>query len=772
MPGGRTGRRLGRSASSTHNSSDRAVAQQSAAEARSIQQRWHHEIIPLSQDQLDSTELLKNTILSDKSWATYVTFLIKFVCFVVEPHPELLTEDLAGKLNEARDTRLFKGIIKDYLMQKPRPPTSLLKLSGIGTMFENWLNSPSMRKKDGSLFSASTYNTCRSAVVSLFTLFNEPSDEFDAEARRIIRALKVTRAKSAGEGRVSVKRGKDPLSFENYCQIASILIKKSSMRGVFTHTVLTTMWNLMCRIENAVSICKSHIQWDEDALLIFFAHEKTDQTESKPGDPRHIYANPFQPEICPILSLGIYFIITDITATDSQKIFDGENQYGRFHKSLKEMFSDEDLLGHSAGTFGTHSLRKGSATYASSGSTSCPPYSAVCLRAGWTMPGVSSAYLQYQAAGDQYVGRTVSGLNPNSPSFAVLPPRFKSDFDPQPLLNCLFSNFRGVSPEMRKVLSMTTASVLYHFEWIQQQLPPDHPIFSSALFTSNFEGSLHEMVEVPVWKPGNVIRATGIPPHIELMVSMKQVVDSVDALPDKLNTALDQRMQENPGFLGHASANQVKTLIVNTVDEVLKLQRNAMEVEPVAAVPVRVRYPKLYYSEEGKMTRIPPNFTLPKGPLKNCWNRYCCWDETKDIPPLRCVSGRELDRKMSSKFSKYKKVMRLIEVTARKQGVWEEPNNPETAAKILMDVKLDKVFSPVSKNKRRRRRLNQLSWLTLSKEMSSKDYHPPDDSDVDDSVMDVDGDVDEDDPDDDDNRDLDDDDLDDDDDGDDDNDVD
>jgi len=80
-------------------------------------------------------------------------------------------------------------------------------------------------------------------------------------------------------GEMTVKRGKDPLSFENYCKISEIFMKKPNMEGVISHAVLTAMWNLMSRVGNAVKICKSHMQWDEDALLVFFAHEKTDQSQ-------------------------------------------------------------------------------------------------------------------------------------------------------------------------------------------------------------------------------------------------------------------------------------------------------------------------------------------------------------------------------------------------------------------------------------------------------------------------------------------------------------
>jgi hypothetical protein len=44
---------------------------------------------------------------------------------------------------------------------------------------------------------------------------------------------------------------------------------------------------------------------------------------------------------------------------------------------------------------GTHSGRKGAATYASSGSTSGPSAAAIHLRAGWAMGGVQDTYLRY-----------------------------------------------------------------------------------------------------------------------------------------------------------------------------------------------------------------------------------------------------------------------------------------------------------------------------------------------------------------------------------------
>jgi hypothetical protein len=74
------------------------------------------------------------------------------------------------------------------------------------------------------------------------------------------------------------------------------------------------------------------MEWTEDSMAIYFAHMKNDQFGDRPKDPRHIYANPVMPEICPILGLGIYWLVYDFDAAD-RKLFPGQNQYERFRNS-------------------------------------------------------------------------------------------------------------------------------------------------------------------------------------------------------------------------------------------------------------------------------------------------------------------------------------------------------------------------------------------------------------------------------------------------------
>ena len=90
--------------------------------------------------------------------------------------------------------------------------------------------------------------------------------------------------------------------------------KGSSKEYVFGHCFLLLCWNLVCRAGNTVSICHSHLEWQGDALRIYFAHMKNDQSGERPRDPRHVYANPLHPEVCPILSLALYWLCFGIGA--------------------------------------------------------------------------------------------------------------------------------------------------------------------------------------------------------------------------------------------------------------------------------------------------------------------------------------------------------------------------------------------------------------------------------------------------------------------------
>ncbi len=85
------------------------------------------------------------------------------------------------------------------------------------------------------------------------------------------------------------------------------MLRRVEKKGMLAQGMLTTMWNLMSRVDNVVGIRKSHVEWRDDDLVIYFAQEKkTDHTRNKSEGILGICTRtPYQPEICPMLSQGL-----------------------------------------------------------------------------------------------------------------------------------------------------------------------------------------------------------------------------------------------------------------------------------------------------------------------------------------------------------------------------------------------------------------------------------------------------------------------------------
>jgi hypothetical protein len=85
--------------------------------------------------------------------------------------------------------------------------------------------------------------------------------------------------------------------------------------------------------------------------------------------------------------LGIYLLCYQVDGTRHQ-LFPGDNQYERYRALFQRLLNFPHVVqelerrGCTPDQFGTHSSRKGPATFASSGSTACPPQAAICIRAG------------------------------------------------------------------------------------------------------------------------------------------------------------------------------------------------------------------------------------------------------------------------------------------------------------------------------------------------------------------------------------------------------
>jgi hypothetical protein len=218
-----------------------------------------------------------------------------------------------------------------------------------------------------------TLNAYRAAV---HHAYREADIVSPINAERIkmhFRGLKKRHQQEKESGVRDIKEGKDPLPFELYFWLAEQFIREGQC---FALAYMVLSWNLMSRTNNISKIKVSHLSWKDDALGIYFAIEKGDQTgDALPKDARNLYANSSHPQICPILALALYFAFDRDFDGDDGSLFPGGFQNARFGKIMKRILCSNDGLricssyGYNPDDFGSHSLRKGAGTFATSGST-------------------------------------------------------------------------------------------------------------------------------------------------------------------------------------------------------------------------------------------------------------------------------------------------------------------------------------------------------------------------------------------------------------------
>ena len=242
-----------------------------------------------------------------------------------------------------------------------------------------------------------------------------------------------------------VFEGKYHLTYDGYCLLAEALFTAEHVsQMLFGWPFLVLPWNLIARTATVSSMMSEHVSWEGDALLVSTPKHKGDQEGAKCFS-RHLYANPLHPVICPVLALAVLTFMrvlkhdpqadrgapSSSASPPNYRIFDGAHSESRFSEVLGRAIaslSEGDLsrLGGGKKQLGTHSVRKGAASYCA-GMINGPSTVQVFLRAGWSLGNVQDRYLFAGAGGDQLTGRVLSGLPFNDSSFSSLPPHFGQD---------------------------------------------------------------------------------------------------------------------------------------------------------------------------------------------------------------------------------------------------------------------------------------------------------------------------------------------------------
>jgi len=609
-------------------------------------------------------------------------------------------------------------------------------------------------KKDGIPLEPKCYQNKMSNLNNFFKNYRlEQNEVFRLEVKQYMDGLVRLVAKAKQNGIGKIETGKRHISFELYCKLCQWFCEDGTHKSIFARAFLVLTWNLMCRGASTDGICLKHLQWTEDSFGISFSHVKNDQTGSRNFHPRHIYANPDNYFICPVTSMMEYFLtFPDIFHDENGHIFVGPEQEERFSEALEKLISKPEYksqiadMGYNIDDIGVHSIRKGAGTYASSGTTAGPNSVSINNRGGWTLGGVRDVYLLYERAGDQYVGRVLSGLDVMSPNFECSSPEFVSTVQDVSveeqetqqaelmgkvntgLISC-FGELNGSLKSIRKFLRRGLACVYHFYDKVSGLHPATSPLFMSPAFRDDTMLALKDKVKVTYpWKDDSkIVKLTGIPPHVKQLAMMAELKRMVGGMRDEILGGVERLMDDRTmnGTLSEARMGRLLDERQQPLVDELRELRQQLGAASNRGIPAVSRFPggvdgpnnsKMWFNR-GVFRRVPPTWVFPT--TASLQVVYVLWhtrDSVSGVCALKELTNLDVNwlKTGCRRLEELRFLMMKLDREAERQGIL--PNGGDlTAADCahILPLVQGALRVPLRTPKGRKRFLSRLKWPTL-----------------------------------------------------------
>jgi hypothetical protein len=574
----------------------------------------------------------------------------------------------------------------------------------------------------------------RSALVDLYKQkFIKLDPTLDVELKSVLDGYDKLINDLKKRGLMKTMEGKRHLKSDGYTMLArKFMTKIPDQNGngqswsmvLFAWSFFVLMWNLMSRADSVDTIMLQHIDWSEDALTIEEQGHKGDQTGADKF-AKHIYANPFEPEKCPILALAVLiFCCPNRTAHGRQQLFYGTNSKDRFNHLLRQLLNSltEDelqMLGCPPNDIGGHSLRKGSCTFCL-GQVNGPTPVTVYLRMGQSLGQLKDRYVHAAEGADQLCGRMVAGLPFNSEEFGVLPPHFTHEMLHQ--MNSEFwrstvPGYENYPKGMQSVLPFLMASLIYHERFLRDNLSPLHPVFLSRTFTQNvFLDTMRTNVRLGIGKcEYTQLKSTGIPPHLAIAAQISSMRKETDDLRTEMQRMKDQLVAQMPQTIASMVSNEIREnfsidgvapITIRDIDSRMESLREHL-TDQIGRITGHQSHNQLSATNTQIETQwktwnwgdglichfVPRNWNFPDHiTTKHMWDLWFFGDHCTGIRPFRLLNKRvELRPQDYMKHTRAKQVMEHCVSLAKELELIE----PTTYIGDLVLARSDSVFETV-----------------------------------------------------------------------------
>ena len=553
-------------------------------------------------------------------------------------------------------------------------------------------------KENGKLRSFKDLSKFHGAIKFGSEKANQPlPPEYYSQMDRFLAAYKKETRKAAQDGNLDEEES-DPVPYPLYCNFCEWSI---SAGNVFLWAYTVSQWNCIAR---SVSIDPLGLHnftpgAGGDSIKCTYDLSKSDQ-EGKKVSPKNIYANPFDPRVSWNLAMGCWICISQDSFADTERIFlnEGANEgsaSSRYCSQLGELLKDKvDVVREflRPDHCNPHGNRKGAATHITTATTCPAPIPSVAARGEWSIGQVLDLYWQFGDPGDCYAGRSLAGLDPDSPSFAALPPHFVQGMENEYIKEAMelcFGTVLEFHPDTTWMLLRLLASMVHEREYLNhvRAIVPNHPFTGIPILTRpNLLGELAKLVTM---NPSEKIpRATGIPPHVNQLRMLRNLLDVCgktfeqvgslfdtlrDAAKEAIETAALQSGQITTTHLNE-KISEIKEYFDQQIEELKRLGMvQAQGASGASGAATTDMNSSGCYEYDGKEWDVPEGFTLPANMKRRAaWNLWLYGDpgrmsavngEMKNTPikPFRLLKPSKLPKEVASSYrSSWRPILNLM----------------------------------------------------------------------------------------------------------------
>jgi hypothetical protein len=124
---------------------------------------------------------------------------------------------------------------------------------------------------------------------------------------------------------------------------------------------------------NTGSLHLDHFQWQDDSIVVYFAHQKNNQQGKRTALHHHLFCTPFKEYVCPVFAIDLWIASKKDIMMSGGPLFPGSNHQLWFNKLFWAFLTENADLVRACRCdpelLGVHYFHKGSIAFMSSGFT-------------------------------------------------------------------------------------------------------------------------------------------------------------------------------------------------------------------------------------------------------------------------------------------------------------------------------------------------------------------------------------------------------------------